>query len=224
VLNRPTVDTIGGNSQAGLFWAGTLDIMAMTGSRRTANRSSRRTTASTNRRRSSPRSAAPTARSNRPQRAQTSRRTKARPTAAATVKQSIARINASLRPLYLGDNRLPSWLQRLLKVQQQVWLVTVILAVSTLVIYGWSVYSQQQWGMAYRDLDRLRRNERQLISGSEMMKNQIAEKLDASNLGLAPQVAKDVIFIQPAPAQPAADPAPKPEPPAPDNPTAPSGY
>jgi hypothetical protein len=198
--------------------------MAMTGSRRTSNRSSRRTTASTNRRRSSPRStAAPTARSNRPQRAQTSRRTKARPTAAATVKQSIARINARLRPMYLGDNRLPRGLQRLLKVQQQVWIVTVILAVSTLVIYGWSVYSQQQWGMAYRDLDRLRRNERQLISGSEMMKNQIAEKVDAANLGLAPQVAKDVIFLQPAPAQPAA-PAPKPEPPAPDNPTTPSGY
>jgi hypothetical protein len=222
VLNRPTVDTIRGNSQAGLFWAGTLDIMAMTGSRRTSNRSSRRTTASTHRRRSSPRSTAPTARSRRPQRAQTSRPAKARPMAVA-VKQSIARINAQLRPLYLGDNRLPSWLQRLLKVQQQVWMATVLLAIGTLVAYGLSVYSQQQWGAEYRDLERLRRNERQLISGSEMMKSQIAEKVDASNLGLAPQVAKDVIFLQPAPSQsPAAAPSTQPEPPEPEN--TPSGY
>jgi hypothetical protein len=116
----------------------------------------------------------------------------------------IARINPRLRPMALADSHLPAWLQQLLQVQQGVWIGTIVLSVLTLGTYGWSVYSQQQWGQAYRHLEQLRRNERQLISSSEMMKNQIADRMDAKELGLAPQVANDVIFLQPAPPHAAA--------------------
>ncbi len=118
----------------------------------------------------------------------------------------MARINPRLRPIPLSDNQFPGWLQKLLQVQQGVWVSTIALSVMAMGTYGWSVYSQQQWGEAYHHLDQLRRNERQLISSSEMMKNQIAERVDATSLGLAPQVANDVIFLHPAPPNPAPNP------------------
>jgi hypothetical protein len=106
----------------------------------------------------------------------------------------------TLHPLQLRDQSLPQWLQRLVKLQQHVWVTTIVLAAAALGVYSWSVYSQQQWGQAYRRLEHLRRNERQLISGSEMIKNQIAGQVNPTDLGLAPQVANDVIFLQPQPA------------------------
>jgi hypothetical protein len=106
----------------------------------------------------------------------------------------------TLHPLQLRDQSLPQWLQRLVKLQQHVWVTTIVLAAAALGVYSWSVYSQQQWGQAYRRLEHLRRNERQLISGSEMIKNQIAGQVNPADLGLAPQVANDVIFLQPQPA------------------------
>ncbi len=92
---------------------------------------------------------------------------------------------------------LPGWLRSLMQVQRSVWVGTVALSAIALGTYGWSVYSQQQWGMAYNQLQRLQRHERQLISGNEMMKNQIAQQVDPKSLGLAPQKSNDVIFIQP---------------------------
>ncbi len=105
-------------------------------------------------------------------------------------------LRGKLQPLVLPSH-LPSWLQSLMQVQRGVLVGTIVLSTVALGTYGWSVYSQQQWGMAYNQLQRLQRNERQLISGNEMMKNQIAQQVDPKTLGLAPQKADDVIFIKP---------------------------
>jgi hypothetical protein len=94
-------------------------------------------------------------------------------------------------------SHLPGWLQSLMQVQRGIWVGTIVLSTVALGTYGWSVYSQQQWGMAYKQLQQLQRNERQLISGNEMLKNQIAQQVDPKALGLAPQKADDVIFIKP---------------------------
>jgi hypothetical protein len=123
------------------------------------------------------------------------------------------------------DQSLPQWLQRLVKLQNQVWVTTIVLSAAALGVYSWSVYSQQQWGQAYRRLEHLRRNERQLISGSEMIKNQIAGQVNPTDLGLAPQVANDVIFLQPQPAvtDPRATDRLSPDAPQPSS-SKPSGY
>jgi hypothetical protein len=118
---------------------------------------------------------------------------------------------------------LPGWLRSLMQIQHGVWVGTVALSAIALGTYGWSVYSQQQWGMAYSQLQRLQRNERQLISGNELMKNQIAQEVDPKSLGLAPQKANDVIFIKPE-ANPAQPTAPRPDPAAPVVPNQPLGY
>jgi hypothetical protein len=91
----------------------------------------------------------------------------------------------------------PPWLRTLVQVQQGVWISTIALSTLALGVYGWSVYSQQQWGKAYSQLERLQRNERQLIANKEMMKNQIAQQVDPEALGLAPQKSNEVIFIKP---------------------------
>jgi hypothetical protein len=106
-----------------------------------------------------------------------------------------------LQPMVLPSD-LPQWLRSLMQVQRGIWVGTIVLSTVALGTYGWSVYSQQQWGMAYNQLQRLQRNERQLISGNEMMKNQIAQQVDPKSLGLAPQKSNDVIFIKPDPAAP----------------------
>jgi hypothetical protein len=114
------------------------------------------------------------------------------------------RNRAKLRPLILtGDY--PDWLRQLLQIQRGVWLGTIAVSSLAMVVYSWSVYSQQQWGQAYQRLDQLRRSERQLVAGSEMMKNDIAQQIDPADLGLAPQRPDNVIFLQPSAAKPNAD-------------------
>ena len=93
---------------------------------------------------------------------------------------------------------LPAWLRSLLKVQKSSLAVAVVLAVAMVGSYGWSVYSQQLWGKEYSRLQQLRRQERQLTAGSEMMKHDIAKHVNASQLGLVPQSSEQVIFLKPA--------------------------
>jgi hypothetical protein len=127
-----------------------------------------------------------------------------------------------LQPMVLPSH-LPGWLQSLMQVQRGIWVGTIVLSTVALGTYGWSVYSQQQWGMAYKQLQQLQRNERQLISGNEMLKNQIAQQVDPKALGLAPQKADDVIFIKPTTGV-AAKPDSDDVPPAPTDRAQPLGY
>jgi hypothetical protein len=175
------------------------------------------------RRRPSPTSTATAQRAVAPARATLPRRNPSSKPSRTSTSRASTRIKRSfqgkLQPMVLPSD-LPSWLRSLMQVQRGIWVGTIGLSAIALATYGWSVYSQQQWGMAYSQLQRLQRNERQLISGNEMMKNQIAQQVDPKSLGLAPQKANDVIFIQPEhppsaakPAAPAADPATPPTPP-----------
>jgi hypothetical protein len=114
----------------------------------------------------------------------------------------------SLRPLPVVDNR-PGWLRKLIGLQTAVAGTTLVLIASALGVYGWSVHSQQSWGDSYRRLEVLRRNERQLMAGTEMLKQNIAETANPKTLGLEVRKSENAVFIQPAPARAAASPAPK---------------
>ncbi|NJM44879.1 MAG: hypothetical protein HC860_00900 [Alkalinema sp. RU_4_3] len=77
----------------------------------------------------------------------------------------------NLKPLPIVDDR-PSWLKSIMGIQTAISGVTLLMVATTLGVYGWSVNSQQRWGENYRRLETLRRNERQLIAGTEAMKTQ----------------------------------------------------
>jgi hypothetical protein len=131
---------------------------------------------------------------------------------------------AAVRPTVKAlPNRplLPSWLRSLLKIQKTSLGLAVVLATATVGAYGWSVYSQQLWGKEYNRLKQLRHQERQLTASSEMLKHDIAKHVNASQLGLVPQSAEQVVFLKSAPER---KPAPTRETAPAQPPAAPLGY
>ena len=98
---------------------------------------------------------------------------------------------------------LPVWLRALKKIEKLSIIVALLLVGSAVVTYGWAVYSQQLWGKNYSRLDTLRRNERQLLKGSELMKNDIARRTDPKQYGLVPRNSDHIVVIPSAPLRPA---------------------
>ncbi len=111
--------------------------------------------------------------------------------------QARSRANSGLKPL---PNQLPvpQWLQVLKQVERVSLMLAGALAGGAIVTYGWAMYSQQQWGTEYRRLDQLRRNERQLTTNGELMKNNIARSSDPKHYGLVPRSAEHIVVIPPA--------------------------
>jgi len=115
---------------------------------------------------------------------------------------------------------LPLWLRGLFALQQGSTLVTILLVVAGLGVYGWTVYTQQRWSDAYRQLERLQKRERQFLTTNEVLKSQLAEQAESPGVGLVPPDPNSTIFLSPAPLRPAAAPevAPSPDTPIPARP------
>lgn len=102
-----------------------------------------------------------------------------------------------------NHRQLPLWLRSLIGVQRSLSILTGTLSIAVLSVYGQTVYSQQLWSQEYRKLENLQRNERQLTTASEVLKNQIAQQAETSRAGLVPSNPANTIFLQPAPERPA---------------------
>ncbi len=94
---------------------------------------------------------------------------------------------------------LPGWLRWMKKAEKVSLIVTFGLVSAAVATYGWAVYSQQQWGTSFSHLNTLRRDERQLLKSSELMKNDIARHNDPKQYGLVPRNAEHIVVIPPAP-------------------------
>jgi hypothetical protein len=116
----------------------------------------------------------------------------------------------------------PLWLTLLLRFQQGTSVVTILLVVGILVAYGWTVVIQERWGKAYEKLETLNKQERQLVSANEVLKNQMAEQAEKPTAGLLLPDPSNAIFLTPAPQRPEAK--PKSTVPAESVPTRPLGY
>jgi hypothetical protein len=133
---------------------------------------------------------------------------KSRPPAASTSGSTGSRSSVTPFPSRGPKTRLqplpdrlpvPQWLQVLKQTERVSLILAGVLAVGAIATYGWSMYSQQQWGKEYRRLDQLRRNERQLTTNGELMKNNIARTSDPKQYGLVPRSADHIVVLQPAP-------------------------
>lgn len=89
----------------------------------------------------------------------------------------------------------PLWLLRLGVYQRGISVVTFTLVMAALATYGWTVYCQHSWNEAYRKLILLQRNERQLMTQSEELKQHIAEQAEKPEMGLTPPDPTQVIFL-----------------------------
>jgi hypothetical protein len=80
--------------------------------------------------------------------------------------------------------------------------VSSVLAMSvvalTLVSYGTSVYVSLQLSQTTQKLSRLQRSEQQLTTANEVLKNYLAQQVQAGETGLQPPQPGNVIFLKPA--------------------------
>ena len=106
-------------------------------------------------------------------------------------------------PILPSSQSAPFWLQQLCRLQRQSTVLTFLLVTATLGLYGWTVYCQQLWSQSYHKLVILQRDERQLTTTSEVLKNQMALQAEQPNTGLVPSSPTQAIFLQPAPQLPA---------------------
>ncbi|MBD3882247.1 hypothetical protein IFO70_10800 [Phormidium tenue FACHB-886] len=115
------------------------------------------------------------------------------------------------------------WLKALVLLQRTSSVLTFGLVVGLLVVYGWTVYTQQRWGQAFNRLEALQKQERQLMAANEVIKNQMAEQAEVPAVGLVLPEPGNTIFLTPAPQRPPVEPEINLPPPQPI-PARPLGY
>lgn len=99
----------------------------------------------------------------------------------------------------LSQRQTPVWLRSLLLLQRSSDLITFLLVATTLTIYSWTVYTQQQWAKAYRELETLQRHERHLTTANEVFKDQLAQQAESPATGLVKPTHANTIVLKPAP-------------------------
>lgn len=115
----------------------------------------------------------------------------------------------------------PKWLRLLILTQRSSSIVTFALVGLTLAVYGWTVYAQELWGRQYRQLEALQREERQLTTANEALKQNLAQQAEQPASRLTPPNPNSMIFLQPAAPRPTPAPATNsPTPLAPNRPLA----
>jgi len=98
-----------------------------------------------------------------------------------------------------SPRKLPIWLQLMLLAQRGSLVVTFILVMGALLVYGNTVYTQQLWSKNFRDLRAFQRSERQLAAATGMLQSQVAQQAERPDSGLVLQKPANMIFLQPAP-------------------------
>lgn len=102
-------------------------------------------------------------------------------------------------PVMPSAEAAPLWLLRLYKIHRHSAIVTFLLVAITLVVYGWTVYSQELWSQSYRRLQNLQRHERQLMTNNGVIKNQLAKEAEKEPAKLVLPTPARMIIVNPAP-------------------------
>ncbi len=97
---------------------------------------------------------------------------------------------------------LPLWLRLLITTQKLSIAATVSLTVSVFIIYGWTVYAQEQWNQQYKKLELLQRQERQLTNAAGSFNNEMLQSIQKKPGDLVRESPEKSIFLQAAPLRP----------------------
>lgn len=114
----------------------------------------------------------------------------------ATPKNS--RVNQERVPVMPNSESAPLWLLRLHLIHRNSSIVAFLLVAAMLVVYGWTVYSQELWSQAYQKLQNLQRQDRQLTTTNEVLQNKMAVEGEKPSAGLVAPTPAGMIFINPA--------------------------
>jgi hypothetical protein len=100
------------------------------------------------------------------------------------------------------DVPVPPWLKSLLNMQKGARAVFAIVLGTIPIVYGYTVYTQDQWKSQHGQLNRLRAKEQQQVAITENLKYQAAETAEHNNSGFVAPTPDRMVFISPAPARP----------------------
>ncbi|MBE9200301.1 MULTISPECIES: hypothetical protein [unclassified Nodularia (in: cyanobacteria)] len=98
-------------------------------------------------------------------------------------------------PVMPTSGAAPFWLLRLYTSHRYSSVVTFLLVLATLFVYGWTVYSQELWGQGYNRLQNLQLHERQLTTTNATLKNKMAEEAEQEAAGLVSPTPARTIFL-----------------------------
>jgi hypothetical protein len=97
---------------------------------------------------------------------------------------------------------LPAWLQSLLTIQRGTGILFGSVFGLSIIVYGYTVYTQDLWKNQHGQLQRLQTQERQQGVMDENLKHQLAEAAEKPNSPLVPPTSKQLVFIPTAPQRP----------------------
>ncbi|MEM9923814.1 MAG: hypothetical protein AAF915_08710 [Cyanobacteria bacterium P01_D01_bin.50] len=104
--------------------------------------------------------------------------------------------NQKAIPVMPDGSKVPIWLMRWNSFHRKTSIVTFLLVATTLIVYGWTVYSQHLWSRSYKQLQELQRDERQLTKHDEMLKHKMAQEAEKPRSGLVSPTPANTIFLQ----------------------------
>jgi hypothetical protein len=108
-------------------------------------------------------------------------------------------VKVASTPVIPTSESTPLWLLRLYTIRRHTSIMAFLLVAATLIVYGWTVYSQQLWSKSYRRLQNLQRNERQLTTKNEILKNKLAQEAQKPPAKLESPTPQRMIFMNRAP-------------------------
>ncbi|MDZ7957100.1 MAG: hypothetical protein RMY34_04200 [Aulosira sp. DedQUE10] len=97
-----------------------------------------------------------------------------------------------------NSGNLPVWLLRFYALHRYSSVVAFLLVATTLMVYGWTVYSQELWSQGYRRLQSLQRHERQLTTTNATLTNKMAQEAEQPTAGFVSPTPARTIFLSPA--------------------------
>lgn len=115
-----------------------------------------------------------------------------------TAAEKNQRLGFSRLPVMPSTEASPLWLLRLYSLHRYSSVVGFLLVAATLMVYGWTVYSQELWSQGYRRLQNLQRHERQLTTTNATLTNKMADEAEQPAAGLVSPTPGRTIFLPPA--------------------------
>lgn len=101
----------------------------------------------------------------------------------------------------------PNWLKFLISVQRLSIATTILLTVAVFGVYSWTVYAQESWNKQYRQLEELKRLERNFTTTEGLLEHSmIRDAQKTSKQELIRETPEQAIFLQSAPTHPLAVP------------------
>lgn len=103
----------------------------------------------------------------------------------------------------IEDFSAPMWLKGMVFLQKTSLISCLVMVGSMLTVYGMTVYAPQIWTKEFNRLKQLQKDERQIISTNEVVKQQLVDQSGKNGNGLVnPNPLKPPIFLEATPAHP----------------------